>query len=388
MPRNRVIYQSEALYIAGTGDGTSSVLTAANTALRRVQSCNYNFSVDRQDINQYGELNSIDRLIINEPTVTADISYYFEPTGFNEDHMGFRTDGTTGTDTTAKHMLDYIIRDPDGTGVKNLYIVTAQPGVDANDTGTEAMGTKSNYDGAIGIGNATVTSWSLEASVGSIPTVSCSFEAQNILFTGNLSSTGALIENPALSDGTPVGGNQVQLPSGQGNFDSDTQVSAVRPGDITFVMVPDASTGETDPDANTPALGLSESDLKIQSVSTSMQISREPIRKLGKLFAFAREITFPITCTMSVEALVGDSASKSLFTLLANCGDNTKYTCFLKLSGQLGSSCDANDSYISLKGAKLDSQNITSSIGPNKSVSLELSAQIGKNSGLHFLASS
>ena len=382
MPRNRVIYQSEALYIAGTGDGTSSILTAADTALRRVQSCNYNFSVDRQDINQYGELNAIDRLIINEPTVTADISYYFEPTGFNEDHMGFRTDGTTGTDTVAKHMLDYIIRDPDGTGVKNLYIVTAQPGVDANDTASTAMGAASSYDGAIGIGNATVTSWSLEASVGSIPTVSCSFEGQNILFTGNLSSSGAFIANPALNDGTPVGGNHVQLPSGPGNFDSDTQVSAVRPGDITFVMVPDA--GTTDSDQNTPALGLNESDLKIQSVSASMQISREPIRKLGKLFAFAREITFPITCTMSVEALVGESASKSLYTLLANCGDNTKYTCYLKLIGQLGSDCAENTAYISLKGAKLDSQNITSSIGPNKSVSLELSAQIGKNSGLHF----
>ena len=279
-------------------------------------------------------------------------------------------------------MLDYIIRDPDGTGVKNLYIVTAQPGVDANDTASTAMGAASSYDGAIGIGNATVTSWSLEASVGSIPTVSCSFEGQNILFTGNLSSSGAFIANPALNDGTPVGGNHVQLPSGQGNFDSDTQVSAVSPGDITFAMVPDA--GTADSDENTPALGLNEGDLKIQSVSASMQISREPIRKLGKLFAFAREITFPITCTMSVEALVGDLESKSLYTLLASCGDNTKYTCYLKLIGQLGSACAENTAYISLKGAKLDSQNITSSIGPNKSVSLELSAQIGKNSGLHF----
>src|SRR6056300_967436 len=172
MPRNRVIYQSEALYIAPTGDTTTS---ASSNSLRRIQSCNYNFSVDRQDINQYGELNGIDRLIINEPTVTADISYYFEPTGFNESHMGFRVDASTGEDSDAKHMLDYIIRDPDGTGVKNLFIVTADPGVDANDTGK--MATPTNYDGIIGLGNATVTSWSLEASVGSIPTVSCSFEA-------------------------------------------------------------------------------------------------------------------------------------------------------------------------------------------------------------------
>ena len=381
MPRNRVIYQSEALYIAPTGLTDAS--NASETSLRRIQSCNYNFSVDRQDINQYGELNGIDRLIINEPTVTSDISYYFEPIGFNESHMGFRVDASTGTDSEAKHMLDHIIRDPDGTGVKNLFIVTADPGVDANDTGKMAIPT--NYDGIIGLGNATVTSWSLEASVGSIPTVSCSFEAQNILFTGGIAAP--IIRNPALKDGSPVtASSQVTLPSGAGEFNSDNEVSAVRPGDITFAMIPDA--GTTDTDEDTPALGLDESDLKIQSVSVSMQISREPIRKLGKLFAFAREISFPITCSMSVNALVGDLNSKSLHTLLANCGDNKKYTCYLKLTGQLGSSCVAKHSYISLKGAKLDSQNITSSIGPNKSVSLELSAQIGKNSGLHFTNSS
>ncbi|MDB4664740.1 hypothetical protein OAE97_00160 [Verrucomicrobia bacterium] len=380
MPRNRVIYQSEALYIAPTGLTNAS--NASDTSLRRIQSCNYNFSVDRQDINQYGELNGIDRLIINEPTVTSDISYYFEPIGFNESHMGFRVDASTGTDSEAKHMLDHIIRDPDGTGVKNLFIVTADPGVDANDTGKMAIPT--NYDGIIGLGNATVTSWSLEASVGSIPTVSCSFEAQNILFTGGI--TAPTIRNPALKDGSPVTDSPlVTLPSGAGEFNSTNEVSAVRPGDITFVMTPDA--GTTDTDVDTPALGLDESDLKIQSVSVSMQISREPIRKLGKLFAFAREISFPITCSMSVNALVGDLDSKSLHSLLANCGDDKKYTCYLKLIGQQGA-CVYKTSYISLKGAKLDSQNITSSIGPNKSVSLELSAQIGKNSGLHFTNSS
>ncbi len=381
MPRNRVIYQSEALYIAPTGLTDAS--NASDTSLRRIQSCNYNFSVDRQDINQYGELNGIDRLIINEPTVTSDISYYFEPIGFNESHMGFRVDASTGTDSEAKHMLDNIIRDPDGTGVKNLFIVTADPGVDANDTGKMAIPT--NYDGIIGLGNATVTSWSLEASVGSIPTVSCSFEAQNILFTGGISAP--IIRNPALKDGSPVtASSEVTLPSGAGEFNSTNEVSAVRPGDITFAMVPDA--GTADADVDTPALGLDESDLKIQSVSVSMQISREPIRKLGKLFAFAREISFPITCSMSVNALVGDLDSKSLHSLLADCGDHKKYTCYLKLIGQQGDACVAKTSYISLKGAKLDSQNITSSIGPNKSVSLELSAQIGKNSGLHFTNSS
>ena len=67
--------------------------------------------------------------------------------------------------------------------------------------------------------------------------------------------------------------------------------------------------------------------------------------------------------------------------------DGTKYTAMLTLNGYKGSSCTANVAQIILKGAKLDSQNITSSIGPNKTVTFELSAQIGKNSGLHFRSS-
>lgn len=379
MARNRVIYQSEALYITPTG--TSHYSNADTYSLRRIQSCNYSFSVDRQDINQYGELNGIDRLIINEPTVNADISYYFEPTGWNEDHIGFTVDAKTGDDSTSKHMLQSIISDPNGTGVKNLFIVTSQPGIDANDTGSSAMGSNANLDGIIGIGNASVTSWSLEAAVGSIPTVSCSFEGQNILFTGGLSSTGTKIYNPALTNSGTAAVGVVTLPSGQGLFNSSDEVSAVRPGDITLTMR--RSPGLNDADVDSPAVGLDEDDLKIQSVTTSMTLTREPIRKLGNLFAFSREITFPITCTMSVSALVGDLAKKSVYDFFSGCGDTDTYTCTLKMIGRYAG-CSDNTGYVSLKKAKLDSQSISSSIGPNKSVTFELSAQIGKNSGLHF----
>ena len=111
-----------------------------------------------------------------------------------------------------------------------------------------------------------------------------------------------------------------------------------------------------------------------------------PIRKLGSLFAFAREITFPINCTMSVSAIVGDTATQRLFSLVNAAGD-IKYNCAVKLTGYKAGSTTANISYIVLKGAKIDSQNVTSSIGPNKAVTIELSAQIGKNSGLHMYGS-
>ena len=368
--RNRVIYQSQAVFSAPTGVTT---ITAASHSIRRVQSCNYNFSVARQDINQYGELAAIDRLILQEPTVSVDLSYYFEPTGFNERHLGLRTNAPTGTSTTSDHMLDAIISSGANFNQKNIYVMVSDPGIDANDPAR--MDQATTMDGIIGIGNAFLTSWSLEASVGAIPTVTCALEAQNIVFsTGNYD-----IGNPAVDDGADRTSVVVALPDGAGLFDAATEVSAVRPGDITLVL-------GTDNLDNSPMFGLDESDLKVQSASVAMTIGREPIRKLGKAFAFAREITFPINCTMSVQAIVGKTFANKLFTLMTTNGDATKFYCELKLVGYQGA--NTHTSYIMLKGAKLDSQAFTSSIGPNQTVAIELSAQIGKNSGLHFAAAS
>jgi hypothetical protein len=273
-------------------------------------------------------------------------------------------------------MLDFIIASGADYDQKNIFIMTSDAGIDANDTG--AMAVSANYDGIIGIGNAFLTSWSLEAAVGGIPTVTCALEGQNIVFTGGI--TASVAPNPSIVNGVDPG-TVVTLPSGAGLFSSTTEVAAVRPGDVTLFL------GTTDTD-DKPMVGLSESDLKIQSASVSLTINREPIRKLGNTFAFAREITFPINCTMSVNAVVGDLANSRLFSLVNRaCDDGTKYTAILTLNGYKGADCAANTAYVVLKGAKLDSQNITSSIGPNKTVTFELSAQIGKNSGLHFRSS-
>jgi len=395
MARNRVIYQSEALFAAPTG---TIALNSSDHNLRRIQSCNYNFAIQRQDINQFGELAAIDRLIIQEPTVAVDMTYYFEPSGFNEQHMGLRVNtystepNATGASTEADHMLQNIISSGANFDQKNIFVLVSDAGIDANDTG--AMAASGNYNGIIGIGNAFLTSWSLEAAVGAIPTVSCAFEGQNINFTGwgsdglpvigGVPTVSGAILNPSIVNGTEVVNatdalRYVSLPSGAGLFDSTLQVSAVRPGDVTVIL----SGGTND---NNPIVGFSETDLKVQSVNFGLTVGREPIRKLGSLFAFAREITFPINCTMSVSAVVGDTVGQRLFSLINAAGD-IKYNCAVKLSGYKAGSANANVSYIVLKGAKIDSQNITSSIGPNKSVTIELSAQIGKNSGLHMYGS-
>ena len=82
--RNRVIYQSEALGVRGGSD--------TPVALRRVQSINYSFSVGRTDVNQFGELAAIDRIILEQPTVNLDFSYLLT-SGENEKKLGFGIGG-------------------------------------------------------------------------------------------------------------------------------------------------------------------------------------------------------------------------------------------------------------------------------------------------------
>ena len=91
MPRNRIIYQSEAIYAGpapatglhyGTltpGIGGNSNVPDESTSLvkqlQRIQTANYSFNVERTDVNQYGQLAAIDRVILNSPTVSLDFSY-------------------------------------------------------------------------------------------------------------------------------------------------------------------------------------------------------------------------------------------------------------------------------------------------------------------------
>ena len=75
---------------------------------------------------------------------------------------------------------------------------------------------------------------------------------------------------------------------------------------------------------------------------------------------------------MTVESILGDLEAANLADVVSD--DNAKYTLTVTIN-KPGTAVQAMK--FSLKGAKLDSQNFSSSIGDNKSVSLEFSSQVG-----------
>ena len=334
MARKRVIYQSEALFVGATGD-------ASPKQLNRVQSANYSFEVSRQDINQYGQLASIDRIILEQPTVNFDFSYYLN-SGENEANLGLSVATGAGIIATAgTPALSGILTANKDT--HNYYILTVGAGKDANIDGKTGGKT-------IGIGNGFLSSYSMEASVGNIPTVSINGEGMNMRFYADISGTLPTI-NP--EDGSSVAGT-FTIP----NPVTGAGYSALRPGDVDLTIA--------------GATGVVSSDLKIQKASVKFDLGRDPIQKLGSRFAFTREIKFPVTVTMSVDAIMGDVEAANLADIINN--DSAKHNLQIKINKP---NTDTEAISYVLRGAKLDSQDFSSSIGDNKSVTMNWSAQIG-----------
>ena len=180
MARNRVIYQSQAVYVSQDVNLTG-VLTGANDNLDldRIQSCNYSFSISRQDVNQFGELASIDRIITDTPTVSLEGSYLMANLG-NEKKLGFHVfagpnDPAT---TTPVSCISGILNTETNAAVKNYYILTTKEGSDTTDNTTS--GNYTSEGSIVGIGNASITSYSTEGAVGGLPSVSFSVEGQNM----------------------------------------------------------------------------------------------------------------------------------------------------------------------------------------------------------------
>ena len=346
MPRNRVIYQSEGLYVSEAANSTAS---NKHYQLDRVQSANYGFNIARQDVNQFGELARIDSIVLESPTVSLDFSYYLTD-GANESALGFYV--PTGAQAQSQFPSGQLT---DGSGV-NFYIVTTNEGRDLNsETGTSALSGKS----VVGIGNAYLTDYTVDLSVGNIPTVSVSMEGTNMnafTMSGTNSGTNVGINQ---ASGTSLG-TAIQL-ANPNSYTGTSIINALRPGDVTL------SFGNLENSGILTDLG----DLHVQSVSLSLPLGRSPIERLGSKFAFVRTVDFPVVASLTVNGVQSETVSGSLVSLVES---NPKSDITITIN-KPGTSTPAVK--YTMKRAQLDSSSVSSSIGSNKTVDLTFTTQIG-----------
>lgn len=346
MARNRVIYQSEALYVS---EDAGSTAKTKHHQLERVQSANYNFTINRQDINQYGQAARLDSIVMDAPTVGLDFSYYLTDGG-NEKALGFNISGSN--QFASGHMVQ--------SSGANLYILTVDEGKDA----VEA--TTGDRKSVIGLGNAFLSDYNVDLSVGSLPTASVSMECSNIASDTSLSGdantiSGTSLPSVDITNGDKIVGDALLPAASTGESD----LTALRPGDIEVDI--SSLDGVSLSDLNGPD---TEDSIHIQSASLSVPLSRSPLQRLGTRFAYARTVDFPVNATLSVNAICNDVTAKNLADII---DDTEGKNVTLTLKGEAG----ATKMLYTLKGCRVDSESFSSSIGSNKSVDLTFSTQIG-----------
>jgi len=313
MARNRVIYQSQALFIApsstgcqvsGSGFGPVSygptgpgVLTGGASLLKkldRVQNCNFNFTINRQDINEFGKLARLDSIVMESPTVGLDFSYYVTD-GLNERLMGFNmfsTNDTANTVLTAQS-ISGLLQDLEGN---NYYILTVQEGEDV--VGTPTSTTPANTNTIVGIGNGFINEYSFEAT---------------------------------------------------------------RPGDIVLDL----------PSTTDGMINISGANkAHIQSFSFTIPLSRTILQRLGNTFGFARVINVPINMDVTISAIVSELKTMNLFDKLTSAYKNN-------FTITLNDSNSTQKVVYGISGAILSSETYSENLGDNQTVDLTFALQLG-----------
>jgi hypothetical protein len=352
--------------------------------LKRVQTVNYGFTVNRTDINQLGHLARLDSIVVEAPTVNLDFSYYLLD-GWNERQLEFVTNGKTNCLSGALSPELY-------QAGNNFFILTVPESRDAvlGDVNIDEAG-DSYSKSVISVGNGFLTDYSVDLSVGSIPTVSCTIEGMNI--QSELNQTGLNIPAVNMIDGSKISdawnnnaaGEKIHkdggctglfsLPASKSGYTGCEDVAALRPADIWIdVKGQGLMSKQISGSVDDSQLGSAH----IQSASISIPMARSTLQRLGSTFGFSKALDVPVTSTLSISAILSDLKEGNLMDLLCAC-DETDIT--ISIHDPECASCemhtDAPAMRFTFKGARLESENFSASIGDNKTVDLSFSVQAG-----------
>ncbi len=284
---------------------------------------------------------------MSAPTFTANISYYLVD-GFAESLFGF---AASGQQSFISGMID-------GTqGEKNYFFPVAPEGVDL--IGLQSSNA-SNIK-CVALGNGVVSDYNISLAVGQIPTATITVEGTNQQsFTGTVSQL-----SPAISPITalPVVGPLWTLPTMSG-YTGASIPAGLRPGDLVLSLPRTNGLGDY-----TSGVG----DITIQSASISVPIALDAIPQLGNPYPVAKKIRFPVNCTLSIDALVGDIAEANVASLF--CTDNPS-NFIITMNDPSCTRTGPAAITIWFNQAKLISRDYSASIGQNSTVRLTYTNQI------------
>ena len=268
--------------------------------LIRVQNMNYGFSHNSIDVKEIGSdalvTKGLRSPVLRAPDVNCEISYFFAG-AFNENAAGLYS-GANGS--ILKKMLNN-----ENTDDINIIAVSSNKNEHQD---IFFLSQESDFEGfdIIGIGNAFLTGYKFNASVGQFPSAALSYSGSNINF--DLYSSSEKPKLPAIKLGSENSKSDEELNLNkslsliQGDFinifdgKSSTAISATVPGDITasiFKMNGDQG-GAT----------LDSVNAAIQSIEIDIPLSRQDVYGMGSNFVFDKKLQLPVVGSLNMNMVL------------------------------------------------------------------------------------
>ena len=197
MPRNRIIYNVEGLYVApysGEQKAGSDYYLANNIILKRlekIQNFNYSIQQPRSNAQGFGQKQNIFRGISGPPEVTFNFSYI--PDGVtNENRLDFNVNHFSGSNAqmfsglcTNSGLLNdrdfYLVINKDDNDLFSENTTLTNSLINPTNT-TQIINSNSQNYGLLHFQNSYLNEYSFNVSVGNIPIVNQSYVADNIVF--------------------------------------------------------------------------------------------------------------------------------------------------------------------------------------------------------------
>ena len=301
---NRIIYQSQAVSVDGvTLDG--------------VQSCNYGIDIGREDVNQFGQLGAVDKVILAAPTCTMEIGYYAGGYGGASDEAGYLNgllqSGIYGS----------------ASGVDVIAGLTTNEGVDYTAAGN-----------SVTLKSGVLTSFSCEASVGAIVNNTLSFAGTDFAYSTTMPAA------PTTS------------------IDIATQTGVA-------VTIAEAGGGTSAPTAQ-------DTLVNFQSATVNYDLGQEVLQRLGDSstpYYYAVVPTFPATASIDFESLAISEGMKIVVDNLSQSANTAGKA--IEDGGYANVTVNVGGVSYKLSNCTMDNQNFSSSIGDNATLSATFAATIG-----------
>lgn len=285
--RRKTLSASKVLFV-GPSPISGAHPASSIKELYGIQDFNVTYSNNVEAVQAFGQLAPISRESIDPPTAEFNFSYLLSNFD-NEGHVGLVVDGSSGA-------FSKILNGQEDE--KNYFMMVASEGSDA-------IGANPANTPAIGWGNGALGTYGFSATVGDYPKVSLNFLALNAKSYGD--STAELTPNIDLETGLENTTQTFTLPiaSGNGRFGRDP---VLKPGDISVNL------------ANATGLFYNVNQACITSVSIDIDLGREPQECLGRKYARARDITYPIDVNFSFEFQAPDLITGSMMNFFCQTG--------------------------------------------------------------------